>query len=1073
MHRITHFSSTDMVLLGEKLRCSGQNAGSMEQVARNITRLLYEGVGDMETRERSFVLVRLFKTHPLQQLPESLQRIAESTLPGERAIQQPQCLTLLGTSGDKDAWNHRQDSRNHQAIPLFSEEFTRSLPMVANLLTGLGLEISSVIQPVESVRVTGNDPRFNVFFVEQAAGSPIIPAQDEFVVPCGIQSVIGFGGVLPSNSVFAVIGFSRHPISPATATMFQALARNVKVALLPFERQVFTDASENGIRQEIDLAGSDNETLKNQVQALNDILSVTVETIQNHDKELHNINLRLQQANAELMVQRNALLLAEARNRSIVDTVVDGIVSIDDQGLILTFNPSAEKLFGYSREEVIGKNVRLLMPEPYHSQHDGYLRNYITTHEAKIIGIGREVVGQHKNGSVFPMELAVSEMQVEGRQMFTGIVRDITHRKKTEQALLESKELADKANRAKGEFLAHMSHEIRTPMNAILGMCHLAMRTHLTDQQRDYLSKMHAAGTSLLAIINDILDYSKIEAGQLTMESIQFDLDAVFNQVSNIVGLKAAEKGLQLKLSRAANLAFPLIGDSLRLGQILVNLVNNAVKFTEHGEVVVNAELVQSRENWVQLRFSVRDTGIGMTGEQADKLFKAFSQADASTTRKYGGTGLGLSICKKLVTLMDGDIRLESRLGEGSTFTFTIWLGAAVGENDPACVVQPARQDNLEQGGLQHDLPLNSARGRTVHFFSNTRVLLVDDNRINQQIARELLEDVGITVTIANNGREAVAAVNQDVCDIVLMDIQMPEMDGLQATRIIRTNPRFANLPILAMTAHAMAEDRQVSLAAGMNDHITKPIDPDALYATLARWLPLQDRTTSTSAHPVQPQCEHPDAGSFPASIPGIDLVVGLRSVRGNRPLLIRLLLNFHQDYENVIPRMHASLAQNDLDTVQRTAHTLKGIAGSIGAPALGVIAGRMEQSVRDGNISPLKAMINELESCLVPVLAGLASLRQQQAPTGKTGEPPPPEENHPLDIQALTPLFAVMMQFLDEGRATRAVEVLKEIKILMKNRERRNIEQLEKSLDDFAFDAAQDCLKNMTAAMDLQVAKT
>jgi signal transduction histidine kinase/BarA-like signal transduction histidine kinase len=388
-----------------------------------------------------------------------------------------------------------------------------------------------------------------------------------------------------------------------------------------------------------------------------------------------------------------------------------------------------------------------------------------------------------------------------------------------------AEEAAEAANRAKSEFLANMSHEIRTPMNAILGMSHLALNSGLDARQTNYVQKVHRSAQSLLGILNDILDFSKIEAGRLDLERVEFNLVRVLDDAADVVGLRAAQKGLLLSFDVAPEVPAVLAGDPLRLGQVLVNLLNNAVKFTERGEVAVTAGLLWQQAGSAMLHFNVSDTGVGLTAEQHRRLFLPFSQADASTSRRYGGTGLGLAICHHLVRLMGGSIGVQSAPGQGSRFHFTALFGLPEG---------PAPAPALPAGRAQREPSLQAITRR----LRGARVLLVEDNAINQELALELLAGIGMQVTVANDGECALAMLEQQVFDIVLMDCQMPVMDGYEATRRLRERPHGRLLPVIAMTANAMVGDREKVLAAGMNDHVAKPIDVPTLFATLARWVP-------------------------------------------------------------------------------------------------------------------------------------------------------------------------------------------------------------------------------------------
>ncbi len=400
---------------------------------------------------------------------------------------------------------------------------------------------------------------------------------------------------------------------------------------------------------------------------------------------------------------------------------------------------------------------------------------------------------------------------------------------KTEQALIVAKKEAEAASKAKSDFLANMSHEIRTPINAITGLGHLLLQTEMSPKQDNYVRKIQSASRNLLGIINDILDFSKIESGNLVLESVPFNLEEVLTNLSNLMAEEASRKGIDLVFSVEPDVPLDLSGDALRLTQVLTNLTNNAVKFTQKGRIVLRVETLQEdctpEGGVVTLRFSVRDTGIGLTQDQIDNLFRSFSQADSSITRKYGGTGLGLAISRQLIALMEGDIAVSSKVGEGSTFYFTARFGfrKRCGEA-PGSRFRTVRIEEEEGAGETASL-------------SGLRVLVAEDNSINRQVIQENLRRAGLQASVAVNGKEVVAAIEKNRYDAVLMDLQMPEMNGLEAARVIRSDPRHHSLPIIALTAHAVAGDRERCLAAGMNDYITKPIEPDQLFTVLRKWL--------------------------------------------------------------------------------------------------------------------------------------------------------------------------------------------------------------------------------------------
>jgi signal transduction histidine kinase/DNA-binding response OmpR family regulator/HPt (histidine-containing phosphotransfer) domain-containing protein len=668
----------------------------------------------------------------------------------------------------------------------------------------------------------------------------------------------------------------------------------------------------------------------------------------------------------------------------------------------------------------------------------------------------------------------------------------------SERQFREASLEAQAANRAKSEFLARMSHEIRTPMNAVIGMSELALKSAADPRQRNYLGKIHSAGQSLLLLINDILDFSKIEAGKLTLEAVPFRLADVLDNLCSLILLKTEHKGIEVILHVAPDVPPCLVGDPLRLGQVLTNLAGNAAKFTEQGEIVIEAGLERMEHDTALLAFSVRDTGIGMDEKQLAGLFQPFKQGDGSITRKYGGTGLGLAICKHLVELMGGEILVDSRKGEGSRFTCRVPLTVADAPPEPAaaaltealgsasvlvvddnasarevmlemlaslglhaleaesgpaalhllaqaseqgqdigvvlmdwrmpgmdgietarCIRQDARLARMPailmvtaysgvelklaaesvkldgiltkpvspsllynclnatlHGAAASTLPLAEA-GRRTEFalLSGVRVLLVEDNPVNREVALDFLTEVAAEVDVAGNGLEAVAKVREGDYDVVLMDIQMPELDGLSAARRIRSMPGYQSLPIVAMTAHAMQGDREISLAAGMNDHLTKPIESGVLYNTLLRWVDKERLATRRSRSPAtaSPRAEEaPAEGPLPP-VSGLDWEVALARVEHRRALLGRLVRTFLADYDDAAGAFLYYAEEQRFDALQRLAHGLKSAAAYLGAEQLATHARELEQALKQGKPEEALAGVPPLVKELEMLLSGLA----------------------------------------------------------------------------------------------------
>jgi len=1030
----------------------------------------------------------------------------------------------------------------------------------------------------------------------------------------------------------------------------------------------------------------------------------------------------------------NQLKTSEARLKMVFDTVVDGLIISDEKGLIQSFNQAAEKIFGYRRDEVIGLNVSILMPEQERGQHDNHMRRHRKTGEAKIIGIGREVLGQRKDGSLFPIDLAVNKTRTGSKAQFVGIIRDISQRRQAEQDeitlgelrhlalqsssvkefldtclntlltsvswlrtqssgvlfltsnqgkgqalhqtvefnltpelhslcarvpfgkclcgraaaertvqfahcvderhetcyegmpphghyclpllqddsvlgvlmlelshgheqssaeigflervteiismgvnrryttrdLRKAKDAAESAAKAKSNFLATMSHEIRTPMNGVLGMLHLLGKTGLAARQQRYLDTATGSGELLLTVINDILDYSKLGAGKLELESIPFDPLSLAEETVSLMAKGAHEKRLELICSVKPDTPRMVRGDPTRLRQVLTNLVSNAIKFTEQGNIVLH--VAPTEENLIL--FSVRDTGIGIPEKEKQHLFKAFTQADSSHTRKYGGTGLGLAICQQLVLAMGGNIRVTSTPGQGSDFSFevpleplehtrlqrpqasnllaqqrilvvddncinrevltsvlTAWQVSCVEEAEEGAdalqqlraaaeadrpfdialldmqmpgmsgleLAQAIRTDRLLDG--LHLLMLSSVDcsetspeldawltkpvrqsdlystlllilGETTAaeernttsvdhdetcWFGGSRLLLVEDNYVNQEVAKEILASAGFVVDLRENGLDAVQAVQEHDYDIVLMDVQMPVMDGLEATRQIRAlGGRFTKLPIIAMTAHALSGDSDKSIAAGMNAHLTKPIDPGNIFKTIANWITPTQKDISDSTGTGNEQNVDTETDSLP-DLPGIDVADGLARLRGNKAAYRRILIGFRDKQTDAASRLEAFIGQHEWEEAASLAHTLKGSGGNLGAKCLYSDAAAMEQACRAADAEAVQSKLTALCASLAEVIEGLAGIDQQAVTT-----PGQADVVQPVDLEAIDTLLEDILQFLDTDLGEALASLARLQQQTAGSDYAARLTELESALNDFDIDAAREITESL-----------
>lgn len=573
-------------------------------------------------------------------------------------------------------------------------------------------------------------------------------------------------------------------------------------------------------------------------------------------------------------------------------------------------------------------------------------------------------------------------------------------------ALEERTREAEDASRAKSMFLANISHEIRTPINAVLGFCNLLQRDTLLPKQRDYVAKINGAGMSLLRLINDLLDFSKNEAGKLTLETGEFELRAIIQNQIQLVSDGALGRDLSIRTQIAEDIPQVLIGDGMRLGQVLLNLLSNAIKFTERGTITVSAELLATDGDMASIRCAVSDTGIGMTAEQRSRLFTSFTQADNSTTRRFGGTGLGLAICRQIIEQMGGWIRADSAPGAGSVFSFQLRLkigeGAATGPapHEPALEPVPeqpvtAAADDGTDRGPATDIGRMAAPAipRLPPELQGLRVLLVEDNEINREIAVELLRDAGLLVDCAGDGKIACAMIADHGADYaaVLMDVQMPRLDGISATREIREYWPADRLPIIALTAHAYEEEQQRCLAAGMNDHLSKPVDPAHLLRRLSHWLQAGPRPASpipaTTPDPVTALAPAlpPD---LPPDLPPFDIGSALHRVNGNAALLRRLIVHFGENYAAAGAAIRDLLAADKEDDAHRYIHTLKGVARSLSLAAVAEASDRLEALFDAPLCGDIAAPIAELEARLAPAISAARGLARPAATAQPMGRP-------------------------------------------------------------------------------------
>jgi PAS domain S-box-containing protein len=639
-------------------------------------------------------------------------------------------------------------------------------------------------------------------------------------------------------------------------------------------------------------------------------------------RELHQTAERYKQMSTRL-TERDAIKSA------MLSTSLDAIITIDGDGMVNEYNPAAEQIFGYSYEEAIGKEMAaLIVPEKYRTAHREGMLNWHQTGEGPVLGVRLEIEARHKNGKVFPIELAITPLNLEGKTYFTGFIRDITERKEAEQALQLAHSQAEAANIAKSRFLANMSHEIRTPLNAIINLNSLLLDTSLDKEQKKLATAANKGGVALSSLVSGILDFSKIEAGKMQLRIKTFNLHKVINELEALFLPEAERNGLEFLTVIDASVPEWVDGDKTMLRQVLLNLIGNALKFTESGKVMVNIEPAIANE----YVFRVEDTGIGIEPGYVEHLFEEFSQGDSSLTREHGGTGLGLTITRSLVELMGGEIKYEPRKSGGSVFWFKIPL---------AWVERPSEPDTPVAG--RHDS-------------LNARVLVAEDNKGNQMVTEVLLRKAGCEVRLVDDGAQAVKAVGEEDFDVILMDMSMPNMDGLEATRQIRAlDGKAANTPIIAMTANAFADDRHKCMEAGMNDFISKPISIDGLLDRLAHWV------SPAAPIPVAENRAEPDsADGDEAELMDQQVLADLEN-ETSRELVTEIIGIFIKETGERLADLREAGTRQDSPSVIAAAHAVKSSAVTFGALRLQAAAGRVELLGRQGKEEESIALIESV----------------------------------------------------------------------------------------------------------------
>ncbi|MNZ38548.1 Virulence sensor protein BvgS precursor [compost metagenome] len=638
-------------------------------------------------------------------------------------------------------------------------------------------------------------------------------------------------------------------------------------------------------------------------------------------RQLGELNAQLEQRIEERSQAVADLQAKKEEIRAVLDHLLEGVITMDSRGIVQSANPAIEPLLGYPPEELIGHNVSLLMASPLRERHDGYIAHYLRTGERHIIGSSREVSGRHKDGHAVDLELSVSEYSVHGERFFIGTLRDIREHKALIASLTQAREDAEQASRAKSAFLATMSHEIRTPMNGVVGLIDVLAQDQLPAHQGDLIRTIRESSSNLLGVIDDILDFSKIEAGKLEIDSAPLQLVELIDNLCSTLRPLASARGVILEQEIATDIPHWVSSDAMRLRQILFNLIGNAIKFSGGrsecpGRVAVCARLAAGDP--LRVLISVADNGIGIAPEHLGQLFRPFSQAESSTTRRFGGSGLGLAICQRLVDLLGGEISVASTPDSGTVFTLMLPLAIA---SSPA----PSGDNRLTAAQ-----PLSRPDA-----LANRRILVAEDDEVNRKVIQQQLALLGYRFALASHGAEALAMWRQGDYDLILSDLHMPEMDGYQLAASIRqAEAGQQRIPILALTANALRGEATRALEAGMDEYLTKPIRLAALQAALARWLPPEAALVDSAA---------------------------LTALVGEDHEMIREILGDYLDaLRSLAPTLHEAFEHNDIDAIDALAHRLKSSSRAVGALRLGELCAALEQAIKNGDSAALARGIAE-----------------------------------------------------------------------------------------------------------------